>query len=64
MPIMSQHKWNVDGHRTLTDAWGGITVHTASDTDDPVILRNGVYFIKMLLPDHVVNQDFTRPGPM
>ena len=42
MPIISQHGWNTDGHTTLTDEHGGITVHVASGEDDPVICRNGI----------------------
>ena len=61
--ITSMHKWNTKGHRTLTDEHGGITANIHDGTDDPVLCRNGVYFIKLYAErDLLGNQGFGGPG--
>ena len=65
MPIQSMHEWNKMGHRTLLDTYAGITVHIETGEDDPVIVRNGAYFLKMIVSDSIARRpkDFRRPGP-
>ena len=58
MPTISMHKWNRQGHRTLTDEHGGITTSIKDGTDDPVLCRNGVYFMKLYVDPGVMG----KPG--
>ena len=49
MPILSMDRWNERGHKTLLDSQDGrsFTTEKATDLEDPVINRQGVYFMKM-----------------
>ena len=47
MPITSGHRWNEQGFRTTLDADTGETVHKETGETDPIIVRNGVYFMRM-----------------
>ena len=47
MPIVSTHGWNAQGFRTITDEDFGLTIHKASGEKDPLLVQNGVYFMKM-----------------
>ena len=47
MPIVSTHGWNAMGFRTVTDEDFGLTIHKASGEKDPLLVQNGVYFMKM-----------------
>ena len=62
IPITSGHKWDTKGHMTLLDEHGGITTNTTDLTDDPIICRNGVKFMKVYVDPHLVNQDVHRRG--
>ena len=65
MPNTSMHGWNKQGHRTLLGEHAGVTVHKDTDADDPVIVRNGAYFLKMYVSDSIAGrpQGFARHGP-
>ena len=47
MPIISSHLWNADGFRTTLEAEWGDTLEKATGLRDPVVVRNGTYFMKM-----------------
>ena len=47
MPIVSTHGWNSLGFRTVTDEHFGLTIQKASGEKDPLLVQNGVYFMKM-----------------
>ena len=47
-PIISTHLWNASGFRTITDEDYGLTVNKDAPSEtDPLIVRNGAYFLKM-----------------
>ena len=52
------------GHRTTLDAETGNTYHVAKDEDDPVLIRAGVYFLKMYVDKFLLPKPggFGRPG--
>ena len=47
LPITSGHLWNAQGFRTTLDEDTGETVHKETGQTDPLIVRNGVYFMRM-----------------
>ena len=60
MPITSSHLWNAQGFRSTLEAGWGETVKKDTGETDPLIVRNGVYFIKMYVKKHIVEG---APGP-
>ena len=46
MPITSSHEWSKDGFCSTLDVDWGETVHKATGETDPLIVRNGTYFMK------------------
>ena len=57
MPITSSHLWNAQGFRTTLDEDFGETLHKESGQTDPLIVRNGVYFLKMRVSKHLLPPD-------
>ena len=64
LPILSLGSITEGNNRVMLESDGGDIVREDTGETDTMIRCVGVYVIKMLLPDHVVNPDFTRPGPM
>ena len=64
IPIVSMHEWNCMGHRTTLDADWGVTHHLANNEDDPVLIRSGVYFLKMYVDKSLLDKQkgFGRLG--
>ena len=65
MPIISARLWNKDGHRSILEADSGEYVHVAKQEADPIVVRHGVYFIKMRVDNSLISEasaDFVRPG--
>ena len=49
----------------MLETHAGVTVHNDGD-EDPVIVRNGAYFMKMYVTDQIAGkptEGFVRPGP-
>ena len=64
--IGSMHDWNCQGHRTTLDEHTGSTLHLKKNEEDPVLVRSGVYFIKMFVKRDTVHgkpQPETVPPP-
>ena len=66
MPILSMDRWNNRGRRTTLDETDcdPFTVHKETGEIDPVINREGVYFMKIVVNRRLLNRPsgFTRPG--
>ena len=61
MPIISSHSWNSDGFRTTLDEDWGETVKKDTDEKDPLIVRNGVYFMKMRIDNKFLPPPVPKP---
>ena len=55
IPIISMHDWNARGHRTTLDEDYGDTVHEQRNAHDAILVRSGVYFLKMFVRKKLVN---------
>ena len=64
MPMKPMHGWDNMGHQTLLDTHAGITVEKTTGGNDPVIVRNGAYFIKMYVNEAIAKRpkDFHGRG--
>ena len=66
MPILSMDRWNRQGHRTTLDEpeCESFTVHKQTGEVDPVINREGVYFLKTCVNRRLLKRPsgFARPG--
>ena len=66
MPIQPMHEWNNMGHRTSLDTFACITVRKETGDYDPVVVRNGAYFIHMIVSNTIAYKplkDLRRLGP-
>ena len=59
IPIISIRLWAKDGHRSIFDADSGETIKLSNGETDPIVAKQGVYFIKMRVGKDILS----RPDP-
>ena len=65
MPIVSSRRWNQTGHEGTLGGDYGSTCHLETGETDPLLCRNGVYFMKMNVKHKYLEptgRGFGRPG--
>ena len=65
MPIVSSKRRNKDTtHRAILDEDDGLLQHKPTGEEDPLLCRNGVYFMKMHVRKRLLgnDQDLGRQG--
>ena len=66
MPIVSLHKVAREQHRIILEDDHGTIIHKPSGEQDPLLVRNGVYFMKMIVKHNLLRppseSGFARQG--
>ena len=62
MPITSSNAWACDGFRSTLDEDWGDTVQKLTGETDPLIVRNGTYFMKMRVSSNLLPKQKPKHG--